>query len=826
MAETDIELSVGLDTTDVASRSKSLQNEIKRVFDSVDTSKVDDKTKKTLARLSELSGKATDVQKSMQSMEDTLASSLEEQADAVYGKIAELKEKLSKTTSEPLKNAYTAELEKQQTLVDGLEDKIQALNSGDTTAAQMLSQENEEYQKMEQKLLGVNNQMAVLLSTTKKTGSGTNGILKMFTGISNAAKQAGNAIKQHFKSGGNSVKQMGLTAKKVFGVLLGFTTIRTLFMKIKGAIIEGVKNLSQWNNGNNKTNKALSTLMSSLSQLKNALGAAFAPIIQAIAPALNELINLCISAANAVGMLIAKLTGSNTFVKATKIQKNFAKSLKGSGGAANKALASFDQLNNLSSQSGGGGDNPNNMFEEVNVNDLKGDLADFFKVFQDSWNKYGKGVINAWTTALDKIKKLGKDIKDSFMDVWTNGSGEELLGHWLRIITDIGTTVGNLAGQFDEAWTKNEIGTQIFQDIFDILNLISAAIEECTSATAEWSSTLDFYPLLESVDTLLKGIKAVLDPILQIGTTIYTEVILPIAKWIIESGLPAILTLIGKGLETIGKILTEVVLPILDTIFNEFIKPVAQQLGQTIINIINDITKLLDDMGPTIDDLGNIVKTFILPILKTLCSMLSHSVVDAIKTVEDVFGTVVEGIKGMVDSMMEILHGIVDFITGVFTGDWEKAWEGVKEVFKGIWNGIATLLETVVNSMIDLLNGFNIDVPDEVPLIGGTKFGFDIKHVSVPKLAQGAVIPPNKEFLAVLGDQNNGTNVEAPLDTIKQAVAEVISDEMISLLTQQVNLLQQIEDKDIVVSENNLFKTVRNKARTYEKSTGQNAFSF
>ena len=45
----------------------------------------------------------------------------------------------------------------------------------------------------------------------------------------------------------------------------------------------------------------------------------------------------------------------------------------------------------------------------------------------------------------------------------------------------------------------------------------------------------------------------------------------------------------------------------------------------------------------------------------------------------------------------------------------------------------------------------------------------------IPFLAQGAVIPPNKQFLAVLGDQKSGTNIEAPLDTIKQALAEVLT---------------------------------------------------
>lgn len=50
-----------------------------------------------------------------------------------------------------------------------------------------------------------------------------------------------------------------------------------------------------------------------------------------------------------------------------------------------------------------------------------------------------------------------------------------------------------------------------------------------------------------------------------------------------------------------------------------------------------------------------------------------------------------------------------------------------------------------------------------------------VSNYSIPKLATGAVIPPNREFLAVLGDQKQGTNVETPLSTIEQAVANVMS---------------------------------------------------
>ena len=133
-----------------------------------------------------------------------------------------------------------------------------------------------------------------------------------------------------------------------------------------------------------------------------------------------------------------------------------------------------------------------------------------------------------------------------------------------------------------------------------------------------------------------------------------------------------------------------------------------------------------------------------------------------------------------------ILGGIIEFITGVFTGDWEKAWEGVKKIFKGIWNSIIMIVESAINLiikginwMISKLNTIHFEVPDWVPIIGGKSFGINIplvSEVSLPRLATGAVIPPNREFMAVLGDQKSGTNIETPLDTMVQAFRQALSD--------------------------------------------------
>ena len=116
----------------------------------------------------------------------------------------------------------------------------------------------------------------------------------------------------------------------------------------------------------------------------------------------------------------------------------------------------------------------------------------------------------------------------------------------------------------------------------------------------------------------------------------------------------------------------------------------------------------------------------------------------------------------------------------------------------------------MINGVADALGVLSIDIPDWVPEWGGKSLRFDIGHVSLPNipyLAQGAVIPPNKEFMAVLGDQSSGTNIEAPLDTIKQAVAEVVgnngNEEVIALLQQ---LIAVVESKNLVIGDKDIGK--------------------
>ena len=145
------------------------------------------------------------------------------------------------------------------------------------------------------------------------------------------------------------------------------------------------------------------------------------------------------------------------------------------------------------------------------------------------------------------------------------------------------------------------------------------------------------------------------------------------------------------------------------------------------------------------------------------------------------------------NGLKNTFNGIITFLNGAFAGNWRQAWNGIKQILSGIWQMIVAVVKApinqiiaMVNSMIDAtvaginavisaLNKIHISVPSWVPKYGGRRFGFDIGKVSaphIPYLATGAVIPPNAPFMAMLGDQRNGNNLEMPENLLRRIIRE------------------------------------------------------
>ena len=151
-----------------------------------------------------------------------------------------------------------------------------------------------------------------------------------------------------------------------------------------------------------------------------------------------------------------------------------------------------------------------------------------------------------------------------------------------------------------------------------------------------------------------------------------------------------------------------------------------------------------------------------------------------------------EIISSIIGAIIDVIAGIITFLTGVFTGDWNLAWQGIKDIVTGIWEGITGVIKGAINGIIGFINGMILGIVDGVnavigvlnklkienPITGEVIAGFNIPLVTapqIPMLATGAVIPANAPFAAILGDQRSGTNIEAPLKTIENAVENVLA---------------------------------------------------
>lgn len=166
-----------------------------------------------------------------------------------------------------------------------------------------------------------------------------------------------------------------------------------------------------------------------------------------------------------------------------------------------------------------------------------------------------------------------------------------------------------------------------------------------------------------------------------------------------------------------------------------------------------------------------------------------------IQPVAELFGGLWDGIVGFASDAWAAIQGVFGAVAQFFGDIFSEAWANVVgvfsaagDIFNDIVGGVSDFFIEVVNGLIDGINAvvavpfdginFALGTVRDMEIFGITPFD-GLKTIDVPKipyLAQGAVLPANKPFLAMVGDQRHGTNVEAPLAVIQEAVAAVMGD--------------------------------------------------
>ena len=512
--------------------------------------------------------------------------------------------------------------------VDFLNDKLEELNS----ESQKLMH-TKVWERLKNIIASLPDKMDDFRNSLKSTVGITEKLKNNFAGLLKNAPQMRKMIEKINRSfsrnsGAGSKNSFGIG--RMMGMSLLYSSVFQTISAIQNAIVEGSNNLVQYSTS---YNKSISSVVSALMQLKNAFAVAFAPVVEVVAPILTSFIKVMSQALNKVGQFFAALTGKKFVPQAVGIVQDYASGLQKVGetssGSLDKAnnsakklkktlsVLSFDQLNQLTAAIEGAGDSslpgtiigsgeilPENMFVDSPIasdiqafaDKIKKIFGSLFKPFEQAWNKEGASTVAAAQYAMNGLRGVAISVGNSLMEVWTNGTGAEFLGNILQISQNILNTIGGITRKFQEAWDKAEVGTRIIQHIFDLANTVLSTIKKITGATAEWAEALNFTPLLESVDALLRALQPLTEHVGDGLAVFWKEVLLPIASWTIQDAVPKFLNMISAGLRALDKVV-QAVEPLARWLLDDFLKPLGRWAGDTVIKAFEGITSLLQKFG-------------------------------------------------------------------------------------------------------------------------------------------------------------------------------------------------------------------------------------
>jgi len=333
---------------------------------------------------------------------------------------------------------------------------------------------------------------------------------------------------------------------------------------------------------------------------------------------------------------------------------------------------------------------------------------------------------------------------------------------------------------------------------FDQLNRLNGPEESTTTKTVSKSVVLpeaeetavDIGRIVEKIIALMEPMKKIdlsgtvtafgklKEALLPFGHTLFSglqwawdNLFVPLAGWTVENVLPVFLELLAAGLDALQEA-SVALKPLAVWLWDNFLKPLANWAGGVVVDTLTGMVEKLVDLGIWIAN--------------------NKEKVSALLELAQQLGAAWERVSGAIGTLGQVWSTVKGVWNGAASWFQQTVLNPIKTGFKTVANGIIGFLNGVVsgagkgvNSIVTALNSLRFEIPKWVPTVGGKSFGFNLKTVSVPQipyLAKGAVLPANKPFMAVVGDQRHGTNVEAPLATIQEAVAAVMGDQTAALV--------------------------------------------
>lgn len=435
-------------------------------------------------------------------------------------------------------------------------------------------------------------------------------------------------------------------------------------------------------------------------------------------------------------------------------------------------------------------------------------------------------------TSLKDAKKQAEGLSKSLDD--TAKSGEKASGSLasfdnLEVISDSGSSA---SGGVNSGSNINYDGEIVYsQKLLDILNKISKWVTDNSEIVIGF---------IGGVTGALIALKLLgLDPIQSLGIGIALAGAIILIQGIINF-------IKDPSWENFGTILTGLSL---------ILAGVA--IAMLAVNAANPVAWIMLAIAAVVALGAVIIKNWdsIKEVFSKIWSWISEKVIEPVKTgfasageylkekwnkVKEFFSGLWEGMKDGAKNAWEGIKKVFSTVATFFKNIFTNAWEGVKRVFSvggkifdGIKDGILNGFKAIANSIIGGINkvvsipfnGINFALKKirDIEFLGISPFKNLIKTINVPqipKLATGAVIPPRSEFMAILGDQRRGVNIETPLDTMVEAFNKALDDRKSGngdVVIENLTIVARMGDADVS-------KTVVKGVRIAEKKLGKPLF--
>lgn len=634
------------------------------------------------------------------------------------------------------------------------------------------------------KLADLDREFERLSNSSKRSASGINQssntmnkLSNIMARVSRSLKNASNSIQRYRQNMNGARSSTGMFIDSMFKWGIVFPIIMKGISAVGSYIGSALMTNAQFAN--------------SLQQIRTNLIVAFMPIYQAVLPALNVLMSALATVTAYIAAFVSALFGKtyqasfgaaknmNASIASMKSMEKQGKKTSGAidkiGDSAEKtkkkiqrSLAGFDEINKLNDPNDadkipkvpnagdGGGIDPIPMvapnidlsptsvaMQKINamVEKLKDTISKIFQPFKNAWAREGAETIASIKHALHGIWELIKSIGRSFLQVWTNGTGEAILVVILQILQNIFNIIGDIAVTFANAWNAGGIGTAIVQSLANtFLNLLTIVKKVGDSFREVWGEVgprvaSTFMEILKATSGVLENLSQKLvyvwdnggshlfqgfiklgAKVFELAGYIYVNFVAPMVNWFVNAIAPVIAKVadvVGTVLDAFSNLINWLMgsgKPVLDTIITvigsliisiKLVKgalklwTLAQQIWTTVSTISTTATTVLgtaiafltSPIGIAIMAIGAIIAIGIT--LYKNWDFIKAKAIEIWGQIKEVFNSFKEWLQGVFQRDWSKSFGALGNLLNAFLRNVSNIFGGVKNVFRGIIDFVA-----------------------------------------------------------------------------------------------------------------------------------------